>query len=401
MGISVHSGRAVRVTAPALTATQRAVKAAKEFLTPCNTLSQASLAQKHGLTKQAISKYVRKWRNTDVHYAIRGAVNLEQAFDAQASAGAAAAQPGTPATASVPLTRRGISEPPTPLSPEEYGTSSKTGDPLTAYQAAVKWATAQVASKALTARAAAEVASIKFECAIGKSVVAAKVQSGQIDVTPEKPGRKTAMPIEAEQKLADFIRALRAHHIPVLKCNVIGYANRMLKGSTDALAFKHGEVDDAWYYRFLKRHQFHTGNQRPLEISRAEWATAENAAKHYALLEKILVEHGLAVENPEYNPDAEFDPHRPAGEQLQTQSIIILKPDRIVSFDETRLTLDQTEASRANADRGVRADADDDGSTVVHKSGNGDGTLVGGTRAAPTRCTRCRDYGLGFRQRQR
>ena len=62
-------------------------------------------------------------------------------------------------------------------------------------------------------------------------------------------------------------------------------------------------------------------------MTRAQWATPENALKHYEVLADLLVELGIAARVPD------FDPDEPYAEELK-----ILKPGRILSMDETRLS---------------------------------------------------------------
>ncbi len=78
-----------------------------------------------------------------------------------------------------------------------------------------------------------------------------------------------------------------------------------------------------------------TGNQRPLELLRGKWCTAENMERHYKVVADTLVEAKLAV----WNPD--FDDSKP-----HSRMIHITKPDKVLSFDETRLTMDCTDSSK-------------------------------------------------------
>ena len=64
-----------------------------------------------------------------------------------------------------------------------------------------------------------------------------------------------------------------------------------------------------WYYRFLASHSevLGTGNQRPLKIDRAKWATAKNVGEWYDVLASALVDAGVALRNPEFDPSARRD----------------------------------------------------------------------------------------------
>ena len=85
-----------------------------------------------------------------------------------------------------------------------------------------------------------------------------------------------------------------------------------------------------------------TANQRPIEVDRAKWATSANVGEWYDMLSTALVDAGVAVSNPDYDPSAPRD----SPKALQVH---ISKPDRIISFDESRVVLwiwRRTQASR-------------------------------------------------------
>lgn len=68
------------------------------------------------------------------------------------------------------------------------------------------------------------------------------------------------------------------------------------------------------------------------------------------MLEKVLVDEGIA----ELNPD--FDPLVPYSQKLN-----ILHPERLISYDKTAVSLDETVGSKAAKARTIRAGRDDDG----------------------------------------
>ena len=163
---------------------------------------------------------------------------------------------------------------------------------------------------------------------------------------------------------------LREMRIPIFKSMIINYANSLIKGTEMANLFKNKEINQHWYYHWLGRcKRLKTGNIRPLEITRAKWATAKNALKHYTLLADLLVELNLALRNENFQEEVEG-----------SQPVLITKPGRIFSMDETRLTNDSTDCSKAKGCRSVLARDGDCGEVVVNKGG-GDGTGVGGTSA--------------------
>ncbi|KAK3262903.1 hypothetical protein CYMTET_28269 [Cymbomonas tetramitiformis] len=108
---------------------------------------------------------------------------------------------------------------------------------------------------------------------------------------------------------------------------------------------------------------------RPLELMRGKWCTAKNMHQHYQVVADALVEAGLAVANPDWVHD---DP--------DSCMIHITKPDRLFSFDETRLTMDCTDSSKSRQHRIVKTGKADDGEVLVNKGG-GVATGVGGSFA--------------------
>ena len=85
---------------------------------------------------------------------------------------------------------------------------------------------------------------------------------------------------------------------------VLNYVNTLLANTEVAEAFKHREVRRDWYYRWLKRcTRLRTANVRPIEVIRAKWATAQNVEQHHLVLGDVLLETGLAVQNPHFDPE--------------------------------------------------------------------------------------------------
>ncbi|KAK3263638.1 hypothetical protein CYMTET_27571 [Cymbomonas tetramitiformis] len=114
-----------------------------------------------------------------------------------------------------------------------------------------------------------------------------------------------------------------------------------------------------------------TGNQRPLELTRGKWCTSANMHTHYEVLANTLVDAGLAVCNPDFE---EADP--------DSVMIHITKPERVMSFDETRLSTDCTESSKARYRRSghLKTGKGDEGEALANKGG-GVATGVGGSLA--------------------
>lgn len=103
-------------------------------------------------------------------------------------------------------------------------------------------------------------------------------------------------------------------------------------------------------------------------MSRAQWATAENIKKHYDMIADILIKTGIAVANPNHDET-----------QPRSERIYIMKPNRLFSMDETRLTNDMTDKNKSKANRSVLAKGQ--GSDTLANKGGGDGTGIGGSSA--------------------
>ena len=151
---------------------------------------------------------------------------------------------------------------------------------------------------------------------------------------------------------------------------IISYANKLVEGTDVQEMLKHKELRRYWYYNWLSRaHRLETANIKPLEVVRAKWATSKNAAHHYKQFAELVLELGIGVPNPNYKPD-----------EPNSEAVKIIKPGRLVSMDETRLTNDNTEKNKARQSRSIVGTSGDDGTTLVNKGG-GEGTGIGGTSA--------------------
>ena len=195
---------------------------------------------------------------------------------------------------------------------------------------------------------------------------------------PESNGRKTNLPSEFTDKLVAWIRGRRALKFPVFRDDVLAVANRLLLGNPLLATFKHHALDSAWYYRMLSNysHVLDTANQRTLEIDRAKWCTAKNVLEWYTMLATAFVELNVAVKNPDFDSNA--NPQTHAG-----QPILITKPGRIISFDETRVEMDMTKASKSKKERTIvdkKAPQIDRQDSLAAKGGIS-GTGVGGSTA--------------------
>jgi len=218
-------------------------------------------------------------------------------------------------------------------------------------------------------RSAAKLASEKFGVRISPST--ARRAASTPGVGPQRlPGRKLIVPAEVEHKLEDLVLVLRQMQLPCFRFMIINYVNTLIKGTAIAEQLKHKEVRRHWYYNWLSRcKRLTTANLKPLELTRAQWATVENVEKHYNMLAELLIDLKLAVPNPSYDPEVKL-----------SERVIIVKPGRIASMDETRLTNDTTEKTKGKRNRSIVSKGNDSREALANKGG-GDGTGIGGSTA--------------------
>jgi len=95
---------------------------------------------------------------------------------------------------------------------------------------------------------------------------------------------------------------------------------------------------------------------RPLEQTIAEWNTTENLDIYFHVAIDVLLDAGVVVMNPAYDPSAPY-----------SEDIIITRPERVCSYDETRVELNCTKGGTGKRDRAIRIPFDD-GETVVTMS---------------------------------
>ena len=330
----------------------RAKRAASAYLSGKESILR-QVAAEFGVQANHVAYYVKKWRGTD----------MEAFFETREAADNA------------------------PCTPTSGSLSSSTGSSecekwhLMSFHARRKWAIREavrlVQEEGMSVRAAAEQVTDRFEAdasvpSISKSSIAS--YAADPDRSPQCSGRAAILPPEFESNLVAYILAKRALRFPVFRDEVLAMANRLIAGTQFVNQFKHELIGVGWYYRLLKKfkHTIGTSNARPLEIDRARWATAEHIQEWYDLVADALVDAGIAVRNPAYDS---ADP--------KSEAIFIVHPERLLSFDESRLELDMTSGSKANAERIVvdkREDRETRGETLAHKGGFA-GTGVGGSTA--------------------
>ena len=186
---------------------------------------------------------------------------------------------------------------------------------------------------------------------------------------PGKRGKQLSIPEEVERKLEDMCLVLRELNLPVYRFMILNYVNRLIANTAVADALKDKEVKRGWYYRWLSRcTRLRTANLTPLEMTRAQWATSKNAKMHYDQVNDLLITLKLAVPDPAYDPDRPY-----------SQRLVLLKPERLFSMDESRLTNDTTEKHKGKANRSIVGKGDS--REVLANKGGGDGTGIGGSSA--------------------
>ena len=100
----------------------------------------------------------------------------------------------------------------------------------------------------------------------------------------------------------------------------------------------------------------------------------------------LLVDAGVVIMNPHFEPNIPY-----------SKEIPITHPERICSYDETKMELDCNRAGRGKTDRTTRdGDKDDDTSLLVKSSKCGTATCgrLGGDRSLPSFV--CFAYGDSF-----
>ena len=99
--------------------------------------------------------------------------------------------------------------------------------------------------------------------------------------------------VEFEEGLADLVRYYRSHFAPVFKSQVIEWAMAELgrNGLKDGVRKR---MSTGWYYGWLKRVNMDTATEKPLEISRLEWATSDNLKIYFDNVKGVLLAAGVA-----------------------------------------------------------------------------------------------------------
>ena len=135
------------------------------------------------------------------------------------------------------------------------------------------------------------------------------------------------------------------------------WAADILKGSKYEKLFPYGKPTKGWCYGWLERSRFLLGSLMPLEDPRANWFTDENLTTYFEVARDVFINAGVARLNPDYDPNEPF-----------SQEIMITAPKRLCSYDERKMELNCTKASKGNIDRTIGNDPEDDNTAIVTKS---------------------------------
>ena len=159
-------------------------------------------------------------------------------------------------------------------------------------------------------------------------------------ISPQRRGG-VYVPSTLEKAIAGSVKWFRDRKMPVFPDEVKEWANAEIKGTPFEQNFPDGKVTEGWYRGFLKRQGLLTGNLRPLEMARHQWFTEANLITYYDIAGGVLVNAGVAHVNPDYDPNAPF-----------SMEYIIDHPQRIASFDETRVEMDCTKGGEGQQGKG-------------------------------------------------
>jgi hypothetical protein len=102
------------------------------------------------------------------------------------------------------------------------------------------------------------------------------------------------------------------------------------------------------------------------ETTRADWYTPPNLERYYDVAADMLVDAGIARRVEGFDRTKEY-----------AHMLIIDHPERMLSYDETAVTMDETDGTKSKTMRIITSGKGDDGTTTATKSSKG-GTGTGG-----------------------
>jgi hypothetical protein len=205
--------------------------------------------------------------------------------------------------------------------------------------------------------------------------------------TPLRKGRTQRYPPAAETALVELILELRSMKIETSRKVIMSCAVRMIVDTPAEQWFiKRGTgnvvLPGSWYDQFLRRQQSRlmVATGESVEAGRVLWGKSRYLMQHFNILEKLLVDVGVAKANAQYDPTSEAA--RKDEYNISLQPIILL-PDqshRLLSLDETHVSLDNVDKKGKQIIIGT--DEDINSVVFVRNKSSQSATMVGGSDAS-------------------
>ena len=273
--------------------------------------------------------------------------------------------------------------------------TSSTSSSSNVYSQTFKEGTIRVAKGETPALVAADLAAKHGSAAVSKSTLYnQKNNSSSIPgASPPRTGRSPRVPKPITDDCLDYALFLRKLKYTVLRRIITGHLITILsdadnppwdlintllspksakRKAEDASKDGAETLADVWYWTNIHTAEGCGSKKiRPLAVVRAMWTTSENIDTHYTVLMDLLLVLKIAIHNEDY--DSTFDPTKDESRyedkfmDPRCQPIIIVKPGRLFSMDETDLNLDQSKGTSDATLRSFRGPKDD-GEAIVNKS---------------------------------
>ena len=135
-----------------------------------------------------------------------------------------------------------------------------------------------------------------------RALISTSIKTGIPVPTPQQTGG-TLIPLGIEERIASVVRRVRSKKLPVFLDDVMAWATHLIQGTQYENNFEKGQASEGWYRGFLRRHNFLTGAERPLEMTRHECLTLGNLETYFHVCAEVLVKAGVANVNLNYDPN--------------------------------------------------------------------------------------------------
>ena len=227
-----------------------------------------------------------------------------------------------------PANAEQVSVPAVPPSPKPGSAANKE-----AYKQAYKLAGEMYRRKSASAGTVQQRLQQKFGLSLSKSTVCRAAQ--RKGHSPKKKGRQCILPRNLEDEVLHFIGRLNANNLPLLRERIIAMVNHLFLGRPEVTQrYKGDKFGEKWWYRFLKKNKnsLRMCNITTIQTDRLKWSTPENVKAWYDIVKETALCRGLAVVNPDYSVSEPDSPE-----------ILWKHPDRVMSCEETGLTMDMTD----------------------------------------------------------